>query len=58
MLLRTVMRLSGLLLRMGYYEDMYKSKAVRVMSWNVNRPRPMEKQFLRKVLGVQVLITK
>ena len=35
------------------YVDMWKSKGVRVMAWTVNRPA--EKQFMREVLGVQVL---
>ena len=35
------------------YVDMWKSKGVRVMAWTVNRP--VEKQFMREVLGVQVL---
>jgi len=35
------------------YVDMWKRKGVRVMAWTVNCP--IEKQFMRKVLGVQVL---
>jgi len=35
------------------YVDMWRRKGVRVMAWTVNCP--LEKQFMRKVLGVQVL---
>ena len=35
------------------YVNMWKSKGVRVMAWTVNCP--IEKQFMTKVLGVQVL---
>ena len=35
------------------YVAMWKRKGVRVMAWTVNCP--LEKQFMRKVLGVQVL---
>ena len=35
------------------YVDMWKRKGVRVMAWTVNCP--VEKQYLRQVIGVQVL---
>jgi len=35
------------------YVDMWKRKGVRVMAWTVNCP--VEKKFMRQVLGVQVL---
>jgi glycerophosphoinositol glycerophosphodiesterase len=35
------------------YVDMWKRKGMRVMAWTVNCP--LEKQFMRRVLGVQVL---
>jgi len=35
------------------YVDNWRRKGVRVMAWTVNCP--MEKQFMRRVLGVQVL---
>jgi len=35
------------------YVDMWRNKGVRVMAWTVNCP--VEKQFMKEVLGVQVL---
>eukprot|EP00092_Neocalanus_flemingeri_P008425 GFUD01009081.1.p1 GENE.GFUD01009081.1~~GFUD01009081.1.p1 ORF type:complete len:378 (-),score=154.50 GFUD01009081.1:210-1271(-) len=35
------------------YVDMWRKKGVRVMAWTVNCP--IEKQFMRRVLGVKVL---
>lgn len=36
------------------YKDMWNKKGVRVMAWTVNCS--LEKQFMQKVLGVQVLL--
>ena len=35
------------------YVDVWRRKGVRVMAWTVNCP--LEKQFLKKVIGIQVL---